>query len=52
VRKRIISAVKWAGFVSDRMSYRILRGTWCHIVLDMHAKTEDKIKSNKGTKVF
>jgi hypothetical protein len=30
-------------FVSDRMSYIILRGHWCHIiVLNVHAPTEDK----------
>jgi hypothetical protein len=31
-------------FVSDRMSYMILRGRWCNIiVLNVHAPTEDKI---------
>jgi hypothetical protein len=30
--------------VSDRMSYIILRGRWCHvIVLNVHAPTDDKI---------
>jgi hypothetical protein len=44
VHKRIISAVKRVEFVSDRMSYIILRGRWCHIVvLNVHAPTEDKI---------
>jgi hypothetical protein len=43
VNKRIISAVKRVEFVSDRMSYIILRGPWCHIVvLKVHAPTEDK----------
>jgi hypothetical protein len=43
VRKRIISAVKRVEFVNDRMSYIILRGRWCHIiVLNIHAPTEDK----------
>jgi hypothetical protein len=43
VHKRIISAVKRVEFVSDRMSYIILRGSWCHIiVLNVHAPTEDK----------
>jgi hypothetical protein len=43
VHKRIISAVKRVEFVSDRMSYIILRGRWCHIiVLNVHASTEDK----------
>jgi exonuclease III len=43
VHKRIISAVERVEFVSDRMSYTILRGRWCHIiVLNVHAPTEDK----------
>jgi hypothetical protein len=29
VHKKIISAVKRVEFVSDRMSYIILRGCWC-----------------------
>jgi hypothetical protein len=33
VYKRIISAVKRAEFVSDRMSYIILTGRWCDIVI-------------------
>jgi hypothetical protein len=42
VHKRIISAVKGAEFVRDRMSYIILRGRWCHIiVLNIHAPKED-----------
>jgi hypothetical protein len=41
--KRIISAVKRSEFVSDRMSYIILRGCWCNIiVLNVHAPTEGK----------
>jgi hypothetical protein len=36
--KRIISAVKRVEFVSDRMSYIILRGRWCGMsVLNVHA---------------
>jgi hypothetical protein len=43
VHKRIISAVKRFEFVSDKMSYIILRGRWCHIiVLNVHAPKEDK----------
>jgi hypothetical protein len=43
VHKRIISAVKRVEFVSDRVSYIILRGRWCHIiVLNVHAATEHK----------
>jgi hypothetical protein len=43
VDKRIISAVNRVEFVSDRMSYMLLRGRWCHVVvLNVHAPTEDK----------
>jgi hypothetical protein len=43
MNKRIISAVKRVEFVSDRMSYIIVRGLWCHIiVLNVHVPTEDK----------
>jgi exonuclease III len=48
VHKRITSAVKRVEFVSDRMSYIILRGCWFHIiVLNVHAPTEDKIDDVK-----
>jgi hypothetical protein len=50
VHKRIISAVKRVEFMSDRMSYIILRGRWCHIiVLNVHAPTEDKIDNVKDS---
>jgi hypothetical protein len=43
VHNRIISADMRVEFVSDRMSYIILRGRCCHIiVLNVHAPTEDK----------
>jgi hypothetical protein len=43
VHKGIISAVRRVEFVSDRMSYIVLRGRWCNIVvLNMHAPCEDK----------
>jgi hypothetical protein len=43
VHKRVISAVMRTEFVSHRMSYIILRGRWCHIiVLNVNAPTEDK----------
>jgi enoyl reductase-like protein len=42
VHKRIISEVKRVEFVSDKMSYVILRGRLCHIVvLNVHASIED-----------
>jgi hypothetical protein len=43
VHKRIISAVWRVEFFSDRMSYIILRGHWCNvIVLNVHAPWKDK----------
>jgi hypothetical protein len=42
VHKRIISAVRRVEFVSDRMSYIILRGHWCNIiVVNVHSACED-----------
>jgi hypothetical protein len=44
VHKGIILAIKRVEFVSDRISYIILRGHCCKsIVLNVHAPTEDKI---------
>jgi hypothetical protein len=48
IHKRIISTVKRVGFVSDRMSYIILRGRWYNIiVLNVLAPTEVKIDDIK-----
>jgi hypothetical protein len=50
VHKAIISAVQRVESVSDRMSYNILRGCWCHIiVLNVHAPTEDKTDDVKDS---
>jgi hypothetical protein len=50
VLKRIISAVKRVELVSDRMSYIILRGRWCHIIaLNVHARKEDKTDDVKDS---
>jgi hypothetical protein len=50
VHKRIISAVKRVEFVSDRLSYIILRGRWFHIiVLNVNVPTEDKIDDVKDS---
>jgi hypothetical protein len=50
VRKRIISAVKRVEFVSDRMSYIIQRGRWCHIIIpSVHAPTEDETDDVKDS---
>jgi hypothetical protein len=50
VHKRIVSAVRRVEFVSERMSYIILRGRWCNIiVVNLHAPcedTSDDIKDN------
>jgi hypothetical protein len=46
---RIISAVKEVEFVTDRMSYIILRGHWFHIILNVHSPTEDKIGDEKDS---
>jgi len=38
-----VSAVKKVEFVSDRVSYIVLRGHWCNIiVLNVHAPSEEK----------
>jgi hypothetical protein len=43
VHHRIISAVKGVKVVSDRMSYLVLRGDWCNIiVLNVHVPSEEK----------
>jgi exonuclease III len=48
IPERIILAVKTVECVSDRMSYIILRGHWCDIIiLNVHAPTEDKIDDMK-----
>jgi hypothetical protein len=42
VHKRIISAVRRVKFVSDKMSYILLRGRWCNIiVVNVRAPCED-----------
>jgi hypothetical protein len=54
VHKRI-SAVKRVEFVSDRMSYIILRGCWFRIiVLNVHAPTENlhEIINDNGVRVI
>jgi ribosome-interacting GTPase 1 len=48
IHKRIISVCKKVETVSDRMSYIILRGHWCDIiVVNVHAPTEDNIDDMK-----
>jgi hypothetical protein len=47
IHKGIISPVKGVEFISVRMSYKILRGCWCDIVLNVHALPEDKSYDTK-----
>jgi hypothetical protein len=43
VHKEIIIALRRVEFVSDRMSYILLSGRWCNIiVLNVHASCENK----------
>jgi hypothetical protein len=49
VHKIIITAVKSVEFVSDRIPYITLRGCCCHIVLNVHAPTDDKSDNVKDS---
>ena len=42
VHHRIVSAVRRVEFVSDRVSYIVLRGRWSNIVLNVRAPSEEK----------
>ena len=42
VHNRIASAAKRVEFVSDRVSYIVLRGCWRNIVLNVHEPSEEK----------
>ena len=47
---RIVSAVKRVEFVSSRMSYAVLRGRWCNvIVLNVLAPSEEKSDDTKDS---
>jgi hypothetical protein len=50
VHQRISSAVKRVEFVSDRVSYIVLGGRWCNIiVLNVHAPSEEKSDESKDS---
>ena len=50
VHQRIASAFKRVEFVSDRMSYIVLRGPWCIIiVLNVYAPSEEKSDNSKDS---
>ena len=38
-----------AALVSDRMSYIVLRGRWCNIVLNVHAPSWEKSDNSKDS---
>ena len=43
VHRRLVSAVKRIEFVSDSLSYIVLKGRWLHIiVVNVHASSEEK----------
>ena len=48
VHHRIVSAVKRVEFISDGVSYIVLRDRWCNmIVLNVHAPSEEKSVDSK-----
>jgi len=48
-RHRIVSVVNRVEFVSDRVSYIVMRGRWCDIiVLNLHAPSEGKSDDSKA----
>jgi len=50
VHRRIVSAVKRVEFVSDRLSYIVLRGRWRNIiVVNVHASSEEKSDESKDS---
>ena len=50
VHRRIASAVKRVEFVSDRVSYIVMRGRWCNIiVLNVHVPSEEKGDDSKDS---
>jgi hypothetical protein len=50
VHHRLLSAVKIAEYVSDRMSYIVLRGRWCNIIiLKLYAPSEERSDISKDS---
>jgi len=49
VHRRIVSAVKRVELVSDRLSYIVLRGRWCNIIVNVHAPSEEKSEESKDS---
>jgi hypothetical protein len=46
---RIVSAVRRVEFVSDRVSYIILRFRWCNIALNVYALSEEKTDDSRDS---
>jgi hypothetical protein len=43
IHHKIVSAVQRIEFVSDRVSYIVLGGRWCYIIVwNVHAASEEK----------
>ena len=50
VHRRLVSAVKRVEFVSDRLSYIVLRGRWHNIIpVNVHAPSEEKSEESKDS---
>ena len=50
VQQRIVSAATRIEFVNDSMSYVVLRGSWCNIiVLNVHAPSQEKSDDSKDS---
>ena len=49
VHHRLVSAVKRIEFGSDRLSYIVLKGRWLHIVVNVHAPSEEKSEELKDS---
>ena len=47
---RTVSVAKRVEFLSDRMSYVVLRGCWCNIIVwNVHTPTEEKSDDSKNS---
>ena len=50
VHRRIVSAVKIVEFLTDRLSYIVLRGRWRNIILiNVHAPSEENCEESKDS---
>jgi len=50
VHHRKVSAGKRVEFVSDRVSYIVLRGRWCNVIfLNVHAPSKEKSDDSKDS---